>query len=148
MRLGKRKQEPLNDEEFVLDYEQFEENFGKVNPQFVEYELPRFEKLRRKILYYDINLWDESGVKFMNFEVAAETYLRKAKVVKHDIVGSVINYKGKKTYLYSFLEGTILGFIPLENGKCILVKRRRISLFDILFPIALVRILVYLIAGV
>lgn len=125
------------------DYDGFEDILMKENPSLTSQELSFYEKSRNKIIYYKNDLMEKYNVKDRN--IVGYTYLRRRKVYKHIKNGELVNIKNKSINVYEFLEGSRLGFIPTENNGCIIVNLRRISLFDVFLPVAIVRIIIYMI---
>lgn len=125
------------------DYDGFEDVLMKENPSLTSQELSFYEKSRNKIIYYKNDLMEKYNVK--DRDIVGYTYLRRRKVYKHTKNGELVNIKNKSINVYEFLEGSRLGFIPTENNGCIIVNLRRISLFDVFLPVAIVRIIIYMI---
>ena len=136
--------EILNDE-FNPDYETFENQLFQDNPELTEDVLDFYEKKKRGIYYYKLDLLSHADVP--NLETVGYTYLLRRKVFKKTKLSMIYSSKGRKSNVYDALNGVPVGFIPTENGHCIMFVRPKMTIYNILFPICVIRMIVLLLFG-
>lgn len=131
----------LENGEFSPDYEGFTNEMLNDNPELSESDIEFYEKRKKGFIYYDISLLHDFP-KLNNRNIVAETFLKRRKVLKRYEIGYLFNYKGRKYKLYDDLYGRTVGFIPTVDKGCILINKRKITLFDYLFPISIAYIVI------
>lgn len=129
-----------NDELFNPDYENFENELYEKNPELTADTLDFFEKKKRGIYYYKMDLLKHADIP--DLETVGYTYLLKRKVFKKDKISVLYSSKGRKSNVYNALNGVAAGFIPTENGHCIIYVRPKLTIYNILFPICIIRMIV------
>lgn len=125
------------------DYDNFENKLLNDNPELTGELLDFYIKKKRGFYYYKLDLLRH--VKTPDLEATGYTYLTKRNVLKKTQVDIISTEKGRISNVYDELNGTPVGFIPMDEEHCIMYVRPKVTMFNILFPICLIRIAIFLI---
>ena len=130
------------DSKFSPDYETFETQLFEDNPGFDENMLEFFERKKRGIYYYKLDLLNNVSVK--DLDTVGYTYLLRRRVLKKTKIDTLYSAKGRPSHVYDALNGVPVGFIPTEDGHCIMFVRPKLTIFNFLFPICVIRMAVFI----
>lgn len=123
---------------YIPSYDLFKENFMKQNEDATEEDYEFIFK-KKKGLYY-INFDKAANYNIPHGECIGMTLLERRKFTNKDIINYVKGTKSAQK-IYADLPTTPIGAIPIADGKYVIVTRRRIGIFNILWPLIFIRIL-------
>lgn len=118
------------------DYNGFDEDF-KLKNNASDDEIAFMYKKKKGIRYVNLKRLEKLDYMYDSKSDIGYTFLKKRKIT----TGKLKNYisiNGKLASVYEYINGTPIGFIPLENYKCVWVMRRKVTSFEIVFPIMLI----------
>lgn len=130
----------------AVDLEWFKEAFFIENKNITEEEFNNIFKNKKGILYIDFN--EAVNYKIPNGINYGQTILKKRKITGKKALGRVNLLKGRrlkeKSYrYYESLHATGIGLIPVNNNGYIVLCRNKMTAFTIIFPLILIRMLIY-----
>lgn len=130
----------------AVDLEWFKKSFFMENKTATEEDFNNIFKNKKGILYIDFN--EAANYKIPNGVNYGQTILKKRKITGQKTLGRVNLLKGRrlkeKSYrYYESLNATGIGLIPVNNNGYIVLCRNKITAFTIIFPLILIRMLIY-----
>ena len=135
----------INSNDLVMDFKWFEKEFLSLNPNVTEEEL--YYMLSRKKGYLYINFENFAEYQLPNKEYCGEFMLIKRKIIGKTCLGNVFlskiqNGKIHKYRYYTGLTGTPIGVMPMKNNKYLIVCKPKNTMFNIIFTIIFIRLMI------